>query len=121
MHPAKDLVCGMTVDPANPGATATHEGKTYYFCCKHCAAKFQAEPQKYLQPATDPVCGMKVSPADAAAEVEHAGRTYYFCSQGCAAKFNADPTRYGAKAPAPAAAAASSAKYTCPMHPEIVQ
>ena len=63
---ATDPVCGMTVDPAKAGATAAHGGKTYYFCCKHCAAKFQAEPQKYLQPATDPVCGMKVEPANAA-------------------------------------------------------
>jgi len=105
----------MTVDPAKPGATVAHGGKTYHFCCKHCAAKFQAEPPKYLQPATDPVCGMKVEPANAAAEIDHAGRTYYFCSKHCAAKFHADPTKY-AKAPAP-----SGAKYTCPMHPEIVQ
>ena len=53
-----DPVCGMTVDPAKPGATVEHDGKTYCFCCKHCAARFEREPQKYLQPATDPVCGM---------------------------------------------------------------
>ena len=44
-----DPVCGMEVDPAKPGATAQHSGKTYYFCCSHCAARFKAEPQKYLQ------------------------------------------------------------------------
>ena len=76
--------------------------------------------------STDPVCGMKVDPAEAAAEAEHEGRTYYFCSKGCAQKFNADPARYvkhehetaaaaGARAPSP------NSKYTCPMHPEIVQ
>ena len=96
-----------------------HGGKKYYFCCQHCAARFQAEPQKYLQPATDPVCGMKVEPANAAAEIEHSGRTYYFCSQGCAQKFNADPAKY-AKAPVIEPAKAG-AQYTCPMHPEIVQ
>src|SRR5690349_1329746 len=104
----------MTVDPANPGATLEHAGKTYYFCCKPCAARFQAEPQKYLQPATDPVCGMKVEPANAAAEIEHGGRTYYFCSQHCVHKFNADPAKY-AKPKAPEAAI-SGATYTCPMH-----
>ncbi|TMH31376.1 MAG: YHS domain-containing protein [Betaproteobacteria bacterium] len=67
----RDPVCGMTVDPAKPGATVTHGGKTYYFCCKHCAARFEAEPEKYVQPAIDPVCGMKVEPANAAAEIEH--------------------------------------------------
>src|SRR5258707_2587208 len=64
---------------------------------------------------------MKVGPANAAAEIEHGGHTYYFCSKHCADKFNADPGRYAAKAPAPAAAPATGAKYTCPMHPEIVQ
>src|SRR4051812_21764114 len=116
---ATDVVCGMKVDPAKAGATVQHAGNKYYFCCKHCAAKFQAEPHKYLQPATDPVCGMKVEPANAAAEIEHAGRTFYFCSQGCAAKFNADPAKYvidKLAAPAPA-----GTKFTCPMHPEIVQ
>ena len=117
---ATDPVCGMTVDPAKPGATIEHGGKTYYFCCKHCAAKFQTEPQKYLQPAIDPVCGMKVEPANAAAEIEHAGRTYYFCSKHCAHKFQAEPAKY-AKAPAAKQTAPAGAQYTCPMHPEIVQ
>jgi P-type Cu+ transporter len=122
----RDPVCGMSVDPAKAGATLEHAGKTYYFCCKHCAARFEREPDKYLQPATDPVCGMKVEPASAAAEVEHGGRTYYFCGKPCADKFNADPAKY-ARAPAASdraaasAIAATSAKYTCPMHPEVVQ
>ena len=29
-----------------------HQGETYYFCSKGCAAKFQADPAKYLQPST---------------------------------------------------------------------
>ena len=99
---ATDPVCGMKVDPGKPGATAEHAGKKYFFCCSHCAAKFQADPEKYLQPATDPVCGMKVEPANAAAEIAHAGRTYYFCSTQCAQKFNADPARYvGNSGPGP--------------------
>ena len=116
---ATDPVCSMTVDPAKAGAVE-HRGKTYYFCCKHCAAKFQAEPAKYTEAAIDPVCGMKVEPANAAAEIEHAGRRYFFCSKHCAARFQADPAKY-AKAPEPAPPAAPSTKYTCPMHPEIVQ
>ena len=89
-----DPVCGMTVDPAKPGASAEHAGRKYFFCCGHCAARFQREPEKYLQPATDPVCGMKVDPASAAAEVDYGGHTYYFCSTDCAQKFNAEPGRY---------------------------
>jgi Cu+-exporting ATPase len=118
---ATDPVCGMTVDPAKAGATVEHRGKKYFFCCKHCAAKFQAEPAKYTAPATDPVCGMKVEPASAAAEVEHAGRTYFFCSPHCATKFQADPQKYVAKAPPAEAKVAAASQYTCPMHPEVVQ
>ena len=119
---ATDPVCGMRVDPAKPGATAAHEGTTYYFCCSHCAARFKAEPQKYLQPATDPVCGMTVEPANAAAEIEHGGRTYYFCSKHCADKFNAEPHKYAHAQPmAHAATPVPGTKYTCPMHPEIVK
>ena len=69
--------------------------------------------------AVDPVCGMTVDPGGAAGFVVHAGTTYHFCSRGCVEKFQADPQRYLAKsAPEPAH---SAAKYTCPMHPEIVR
>src|SRR6266852_72112 len=48
----KDPVCGMTVDPASARPKLEQAGKTYYFCCGHCAEKFKAEPEKYLnQPA----------------------------------------------------------------------
>jgi Cu+-exporting ATPase len=51
----RDPVCGMTVDPAKPGAALEHHGKTYHFCCQHCAAKFQADPAKYAKaPAPTP-------------------------------------------------------------------
>jgi Cu+-exporting ATPase len=79
----------------------------------------------------DPVCGMTVDPNQAAATVEHDGRKYYFCSTHCAARFRQDPARFvGAKvgaAPAHAEPAsfkaepAAGARYTCPMHPEIVR
>ncbi|HYL10173.1 MAG TPA: heavy metal translocating P-type ATPase [Candidatus Acidoferrales bacterium] len=99
-------------------------------------------------PAKDPVCGMSVVPERAAARVEHAGKMYYFCGVGCAERFRKEPARYlaapgtagmshvtlvgiaGAASPAatekPAASAAEKAagdarKYTCPMHPQVVQ
>ena len=30
------------------GGKTVHEGVTYYFCCEKCAAKFNAEPKKYV-------------------------------------------------------------------------
>jgi Cu+-exporting ATPase len=72
--------------------------------------------------AKDPVCGMMVDPASTAHVLEHAGTKYYFCCDGCLAMFKADPEKYLAKAgPAPAPIAPKGARYTCPMHPEIVQ
>jgi Cu+-exporting ATPase len=50
----RDPVCGMTVDPRQAAASAVYRGQTYYFCSKGCAAKFQADPEKYLRPATAP-------------------------------------------------------------------
>lgn len=49
---AIDPVCGMTVDPATAAASAEHEGITYYFCSKHCAASFTADPARYTAQAT---------------------------------------------------------------------
>jgi len=59
----------------------------------------------------DPICGMKADPATARSFTRD-GKVYYFCSQGCLDKFA------GAKAPTPPT---KSARYTCPMHPEIIQ
>jgi Cu+-exporting ATPase len=83
----------------------------------------------------DPVCGMLVVPEKAAGQVEHAGKTYYFCSKSCAEKFSNEPEKFltvpetpgtehshahhGHAAPVPPNA--KTARYTCPMHPEIVQ
>src|SRR5216683_2210604 len=91
----------------------------------------------------DPVCGMLVDPEKAAGKVEHAGKTYYFCSKGCAERFSREPEKFLASdgtagmehrraAPehgtmrhaAPAVSRAADEKkvrYTCPMHPEIIQ
>ncbi|MFO0823261.1 MAG: heavy metal translocating P-type ATPase [Gemmataceae bacterium] len=84
--------------------------------------------------AVDPVCGMTVDPATAAGSTPHNGATYHFCSRHCLEKFRADPQRYleapasephsccGGKshAAAPSAPPVPGAKYTCPMHPEVI-
>ncbi len=73
----------------------------------------------------DPVCGMTVA-AGSPHHATHEGREYRFCCAGCRTKFVADPVRYLQPRPAPTAAPAlpaaiPGAKYTCPMHPEIVR
>jgi Cu+-exporting ATPase len=75
--------------------------------------------------STDPVCGMTVDPARAAGHVDYKGTTYHFCSQHCVHAFKANPKRFLAGKQKPempvSAGALSSSRYTCPMHPEIVQ
>jgi len=90
-----------------------------------------------LSLAKDPVCGMSVDPARTAAMHEHEGKKYFFCSTGCEERFEKEPSRFLAapgnagmehaeEAPASQKAAAASAqakenRYTCPMHPEVIQ
>jgi YHS domain-containing protein len=45
--PAKDPVCGMTVDPQSAAAASVHGGRTYYFCSASCRDKFEQAPEKY--------------------------------------------------------------------------
>jgi Cu+-exporting ATPase len=67
----------------------------------------------------DPVCGMIAKP-DTPHRLTHEGAEILFCSAGCKAKFETDPQRYlGARVRREAAPA--GAKWTCPMHPEIVR
>ena len=86
----KDLVCGMTIDPAKTAHHADHGGHTYHFCSAGCRAKFVASPGAYLGgskaepkatpgamwtcpmhpqirqegPGTCPICGMALEPEE---------------------------------------------------------
>lgn len=84
----------------------------------------------------DPVCGMTVDPATARHH-PHGGQVWHFCSERCLSKFMADPEKYvpppkgsalasGADQAEPSRQAVhppatTSSRWTCPMHPEIVQ
>ena len=45
---AKDLVCGMDVDPKTAAGKSEYQGQTYYFCSSGCKKSFDKEPQKYV-------------------------------------------------------------------------
>ncbi len=47
-----DPVCGMTVDHAGTADSRTHFGTEYLFCSAGCAARFEADPERYLTPKT---------------------------------------------------------------------
>ena len=91
---AKDPVCGMMIDPQKGAAKVAYEGKTYYFCSAGCAKRFLAEPQRYL---TASGTGEMEMPHATAAQIA--------------------PAIKGAESKRPAA----GTRYTCPMHPEVVQ
>ena len=72
--------------------------------------------------AKDPVCGMTVNPETSPHHHEHGGETYHFCAERCRARFADDPESFLNPASAePAKPAIPGARYTCPMHPEVVQ
>jgi Cu+-exporting ATPase len=115
----RDPVCGMTVDPEAGKPTASHDGHVYHFCHDGCRAKFEADPEAYIQ-AEDPVCGMTVNRAAARHMAKHAAERFYFCSGRCKEKFEAAPDDYLGDRPAPEPMPEGTL-YTCPMDPEIVQ
>ena len=47
----KDVVCGMSVDPATTTHHAAHDGRDYHFCSAGCRTKFVAAPAQYLKEA----------------------------------------------------------------------
>jgi len=99
----KDPVCGMMVDPAKAAGKVDHEGKTYYFCSARCAERFSKEPQKFLT-APGP-----------------AGMEHHRVPLGHAQPASAPITSYMPESREIAPAAEKKARYTCPMHPEILQ
>jgi YHS domain-containing protein len=49
---AKDPICGMDVDPANPpGGKTVYRGTTYYFCGPGCKETFDKDPERHAAAA----------------------------------------------------------------------
>jgi Cu+-exporting ATPase len=89
----RDPVCGMKVEPANAAATRQLAGKTYYFCARGCAERFDRAPEQFLAvPGASPMGG------------------------------SGAPVSEKSVAFTPAASAEQKKiRYTCPMHPEVVK
>src|SRR6267143_6684480 len=92
----KDPVCGMIVDPQKSAPKVEHGGMNYYFCSAQCAERFEKNPENFL--AAPGTAGMGQHSSPSIDDVnKHSGPT------------------------APAIASSKAARYTCPMHPQIVQ
>jgi Cu+-exporting ATPase len=125
---AIDPVCGMKVSPETAKHQAEHAGKTYYFCCGGCAAKFMANPQQYLnKPAGRVSLGMPAAhghaqPPPPPAAPAQAATTAYVCPM-CPEVREAKPSpcpKCG-MALEPETPVTQRLEYTCPMHPQIVR
>ncbi|MCH8212672.1 MAG: heavy metal translocating P-type ATPase [Proteobacteria bacterium] len=109
--PAKDPVCGMTVDPATAKHRWDHQGKTYVFCCNGCLEKFRADPEGYLAGGEKPA-----APAPAGA--------MYTCPMHPEVMQEGPgdcPDCGMALEPLTVPGPSTRTHYTCPMHPEIVE
>ena len=109
----RDPVCGMNVDPTKAAATSEYQGKKYYFCCKSCADKFNANPQKYLSPKQ----------TEARPKVEASKGATYICPMDPEVRQQGPGAcpKCGMALEPEVPAATTATKWTCPMHPEIVR
>ncbi len=48
-QPVIDPVCGMSVDPERAASRFDYRGQSYFFCSKGCLARFQADPEQFLE------------------------------------------------------------------------
>ena len=132
----RDPVCGMMVEPERAKATAVHAGKTYYFCCTGCAAKFNADPQRYLDgkpPAAAPLIQLGIKPPAPSPLIQLGASKpapsptktgAYVCPMDPEVRQEhpgACPKCGMALEPEIPAAPATRVEYTCPMHPEVVR
>jgi Cu+-exporting ATPase len=102
---SEDLVCGMLVDPQKAAAKVVHNGHTYSFCAQRCAEKFEKDPQKYLDAHEKTIQEFSSSTRQHGHEI-HAGD---------------DVAPAHVASPEAVPVEARNARYTCPMHPQIVQ
>ena len=121
----RDPVCGMTVDPHEPAAKVGHAGKTYYFCSTGCARRFEQKPENYLSEAH---AAMKPPSSSSALHVIGAAAAH--ATAKAPHSVQQHPGEHPPKSPrgtqtgvaqSSASGKPAQVRYTCPMHPEIVQ
>src|ERR1700728_1364124 len=114
---AVDPVCGMKVLPQKATASVEYAGRTWYFCCAGCRAKFEATPAKYdgSQPAGLVSLG---------ASMKAAAPGQYTCPmhpEVLSGKPGPCPKCGMALEATEPSAPTERTEYTCPMHPQIVR
>ncbi len=106
-----DPVCGMKVDAASARFVAEVAGKRYFFCSAGCQAKFEVDPQRYLEPQSD------------AAEAVASKDAVYVCPMDPEVRLQGPGScpKCGMALEPETPRLETRTEYTCPMHPEIVR
>src|ERR1700719_3945342 len=117
----------MNVDPSRAAAKVEHAGTAYYFCAPGCAKRFQQAPEKYLGNSEKRGASGLVS-LQAPAQFSRTATAVAPAAQGAphprqhpASHAHGERATEPSATPLPAAASAEQARYTCPMHPQIIQ
>ena len=124
----RDPVCGMNVDPSKAAAKVEHAGNTYYFCAPGCAKRFQQGPGKYLGSSEKggapgllslqmPAQSSRTAIATAHAPHSADHSAHHPLASHCDREVTVASSSTAPIEPSSAA----QARYTCPMHPQIVQ
>ena len=126
----RDPVCGMTVDPDRAAAKVEHEGRTYYFCAPGCGKRFQQAPEKYLQHAKTQAApsslvnlhaGSRSSAPAAALATQAAQDVSHGASSHRVSELPTVDQTTHQRAAEELEPGNKQVRYTCPMHPQIVQ
>ncbi len=115
---AIDPICGMAVHPDRATAHTVYHSTVYYFCCRNCLAKFQANPMAYLERPSSPAPSQSDKPAS---PVQAAA--IYTCPMDPDVRLSKPGScpKCGMALERDIAAAPMTIEYTCPMHPQIVR
>ena len=114
---ALDPVCGMTVAPERAAATVSHAGANYYFCCRSCADKFQAAPEKYLQPKPSAPALVSIGAAAPSGLIQLGASRPPVSSVATPAGESSSAVNSRRRAKP----TAQKVNYICPMDPEVSQ
>lgn len=115
-----DPVCGMKVD-SRSAHRHEYDGRTFFFCSRHCYERFQAEPDRFVKP---PENGEEARTVAEPPAERPSSQAEYTCPMHPEVRQRGPGTcpKCGMAFEAIAVQApAENVEYTCPMHPQIVQ
>ncbi|MFN2492617.1 MAG: heavy metal translocating P-type ATPase [Pyrinomonadaceae bacterium] len=121
--PARDPVCGMSVNPKTAAGSYDYNGSTYYFCNTHCLRKFREDPKRFLDKSIESTAAQPVGIQRESKSAQPKAQTYT-CPMHPEVRQDKPGSCPGcgmALETVSVIAPQQRVEYTCPMHPEIVR